>query len=178
MKNLQQHLATIWQNAKANLTDLIIAHGSESKHVNQHCIKVKDDDFKYNLDNGRYLDEITPTILIDNDGHQYNHDVLTSSQFFEVIDHLVEKYKLYDDEETTQDKIIIVLNGGIVQSTHHNVEGLIVSVLDYDTEGVTEEDGVRNISFPNQKPEQAYLYQGSINEYAPETVKHISAQLQ
>ncbi len=81
------------------------------------------------------------------------------------------------DGNTDEDEIIIVMDGGVIQSTHHNVKNLNVKVLDYKIDGLDVEQDVNEISFPNQKAEQAYQYQGSINEYQPDVVRHVSAQL-
>jgi hypothetical protein len=43
----------------------------------------------FNLDGGRYLDEITPTQLVDNSGYTYQFHVLTTEQLCEVLDALI-----------------------------------------------------------------------------------------
>ena len=43
----------------------------------------------FNLDGGRYLDEITPNELVDNRGYSYQFSVLNTEQLCEVLDALM-----------------------------------------------------------------------------------------
>jgi len=76
--------------ATCALSQLIEKHGQQSEFSNTKALKITDSKFNYNLDGGRWLYEITNRVLIDNEGHQYFHNVLSNEQLFELIDHLIE----------------------------------------------------------------------------------------
>lgn len=72
---------------------LIFEKGSASKHMTYTpCLKIINDNFKFNLGGGRYLVEISHADLIDDYGYTYNYDVLDYEQFFSLIDYLIEEY--------------------------------------------------------------------------------------
>ena len=63
----------------------ILSKGVESEHRSEKVLKVKDDQM-FNLEGGRYLVEITPTELIDNNGYSYDHSSLELEQLCEAVD--------------------------------------------------------------------------------------------
>ena len=73
---------------------LIETKGEESKSYSNKCLKIKQDEFMYNLEGGRYLTEVHKDYLVDNNGYQYNYSVLDTEQLMQVFDHL---YKEYND---------------------------------------------------------------------------------
>jgi len=56
-------------------------------------LTIKDDNVKFNMDNGRYIVFASPEKLIDNHGHEYDLEVLPHNELFQVIDHLIETCK-------------------------------------------------------------------------------------
>ena len=61
--------------------------GVKSKHSDGFVMKLKEEQM-FNLDGGRWAIEIGETILIDNNGYQYNHSVLTLEQLCEIVDNI------------------------------------------------------------------------------------------
>lgn len=64
---------------------LIEKKGKESEHQNCMVLKVKDGQ-EFNLEGGRYLQEITRDRLIDNCGYEYHHSALSLEQLCEIVD--------------------------------------------------------------------------------------------
>lgn len=91
MGNLMNQLLKVRNKASLTLNDLIVRHHTQSEFSNTEVIKITDEDFNYNLDDGRWLKEISQSNLIDNEGHTCDHDCITHEQLFELIDHLAEK---------------------------------------------------------------------------------------
>lgn len=86
-------LLDIKSKVQIELAKLIARYGVESKFMQAKCLRIEDKNFQYNLENVRYLVEITDNELICNTGLHYHFSVLDCDKFFEVIDHLVEKHK-------------------------------------------------------------------------------------
>ena len=56
---------------------------------NSIIIPVRKEELRFNLDNGRWLEEIG-SIIIDNTGHQYSLSFLDDEQLFRIVDYIVE----------------------------------------------------------------------------------------
>lgn len=100
MKNFSEKLDNLYKEANEKLVKLIDKKGVESKHYSDKCLKIKKDDFMFNIEGGRYLTEIkkehprsNEVELIDNGGYSYHVSVMESEDFFAVVDHLIESYK-------------------------------------------------------------------------------------
>ena len=59
----------------------------KSKHMNSPCIQVPDS-LAFNLDGGRWLDEIIEEGLIDNSGYHYSFSVLKAEELCELADNI------------------------------------------------------------------------------------------
>lgn len=78
------------------LRTLIETFGQESKNYNSPSISIEDsvggEDFQYNLEGGRWLDEIIilhgELSLIDNQGYQYSPSVLGVEKLMKLTDYL------------------------------------------------------------------------------------------
>jgi hypothetical protein len=95
MKQFSEKLNAVIIEAIAELQNLIYEKGIESKHSNTKVLKIKDDDFMFNLEGGRYLTEISEGALIDNQGYVYGHDVLPTIDLISLIDHLIKHSKTF-----------------------------------------------------------------------------------
>jgi hypothetical protein len=73
--------------SRIRISALIMERGVESKHSSEKVLKIKDDQ-QFNLEGGRYAVEITPTLLIDNEGYQYSHDSLRIEEICEIVDNI------------------------------------------------------------------------------------------
>jgi hypothetical protein len=75
-------------NIETQLRNLAGESETISNHTIDPCIKV-DEDFMFNLENGRYLTEITPRGLIDNEGYQYTFSIIDTEQLCQLADELL-----------------------------------------------------------------------------------------
>lgn len=80
------------EDAITKMRILINAKGEDSEHTDDKCLKVTDDDLMFNLENGRYLNEVTEYNLIDNRGYSYNFYVLETEKLMEITDYFIKKY--------------------------------------------------------------------------------------
>ena len=94
-----QKLSDLYAEARAKLAKRIDKNGLKSKHSSDKSLKIQDDNLMYNLSGGRFLTEIkkvskfTDQIeLVDNEGYSYNCSVMDTTEFFEVVDHLLTIY--------------------------------------------------------------------------------------
>jgi hypothetical protein len=94
MGQLSEKLNAVIVEAIAELHNLIDNKGVGSEHSsNDKVLKIKDDDFMFNLDGGRYLTEISKGTLIDNQGYVYGHHVLLITDLVSLIEYLIERSK-------------------------------------------------------------------------------------
>ena len=59
----------------------------KSKHMGIPCIQVPDE-LAFNLDGGRWLDELVNDAILDNQGYSYCYGVLNAQQLCELADKL------------------------------------------------------------------------------------------
>jgi hypothetical protein len=86
MKNtFRRKYLNLKQEVVSEITSLIRQQGEDSKHRNERILKVNEAQ-QFNLDGGRYLEEVASTELIDNQGYAYHFDVLTLDQLCEIVD--------------------------------------------------------------------------------------------
>ncbi len=78
---------TLERQVVARIMSLVIKKGKESKHSTERCLKVKQDQ-QFNLDGGRWLEEISADKLIDNYGYTYSYSVLTLDQLCQIADNI------------------------------------------------------------------------------------------
>lgn len=83
----QNKVKKVEQEAHARLRYLVNKRGKESVHSNELCLKVKDEQM-FNLDDGRWLVEITADRLIDNSGYRYSLDNISLEQLCEILDNV------------------------------------------------------------------------------------------
>lgn len=79
-------------------------------------------------------------------------------------------------DEKVKPEIIIKLDGGIVQSVISNIEEMKVNIIDFDTQDADLSE-ISEIQWPNEKPKEAYIYSGNVDEYNPELIEHLKPQL-
>jgi len=92
MIKFENKLDDLIAQAKAKLLILIEAYGNESDSADKNVIIVTNADFMFNLDNGKYLIELSEDELIDNEGYCYSHSVLEITKYLTLIDYLIEKH--------------------------------------------------------------------------------------
>lgn len=87
MESLQEKLQSLNREISLRIHDLIDEKGTESEHVIGPTLKIPER-FQYNTEDGRggFFIEINANILIDNNGHHYAHDHLTTMQLCEIVD--------------------------------------------------------------------------------------------
>lgn len=86
-------LSNILDEAKAKLSDLVRLHGEESKFKNCKVIKIDSYLDRTELENGRYLSEVSQNELIDDYGYEYSANVLEVTQFLSLVDYFVKKFE-------------------------------------------------------------------------------------
>lgn len=69
-------------------------------------------------------------------------------------------------------KVIIIIEGGIVKNVLTNDKELEVSVIDYDTDGIPDNELV-NIPCIHNGTDQVYVYKGVETTYWPERVQQL-----
>lgn len=77
---------------KGKLIDLIEKHKIEQNYSSSYCLPIKNENFMFNLEGGRYVVEVTSSQLINNQGYIYDHSQLEIEQYIKLIDHLIEQY--------------------------------------------------------------------------------------
>ena len=86
-KNKTQQLDDFISVVRFSLIKKAMNSKQESKHTSKPCLQVHEE-LAFNLDGGRYLDEVVEEGLIDNSGYHYSFSVLTAEQLCELADHL------------------------------------------------------------------------------------------
>lgn len=80
MKTFTQKLDELIKSAYLEIANSLVLIGEESRHSNQIIILVQREDLQFNLDNGRWIEEIG-SIIIDNEGYQYIYHHLMKSSY-------------------------------------------------------------------------------------------------
>lgn len=123
MEKLTKKLETLNQEIVQQIIELIEMKGVKSKHTSDIVLSIQDEEKMYNLDGGRYLVELNSKVLIDNQGYQYNLEVLEIDKLCEVVDSIAEQpskfrvgtmdshgngelYKYFEDEEKAYEYFI------------------------------------------------------------------------
>lgn len=88
MKSFVSKLDELFTEASNYIANKVCSIGKESKHINEKSIKIRTEEFNYNLDGDRYLDEITSDILLDNEGYHYDYGVLSLDQLCHLADYI------------------------------------------------------------------------------------------
>lgn len=89
MKTFTQKLENLRETAYLTIGNHLTLLGEESRHSNSIIIPIRKEELRFNLDNGRWLEEIG-NIIIDNTGHQYSLSVLDDERLFRVVDYIVD----------------------------------------------------------------------------------------
>lgn len=91
MKKLTNKLETLNQEIVQQIIELIRIKGVKSKHSSDIVLSIQDEEQMHNLEGGRYLVELNSKVLIDNQGYQYNLEVLEIDKLCEVVDSIAEQ---------------------------------------------------------------------------------------
>jgi hypothetical protein len=86
MKTLTEKYEALKLAVRLRITCKILDKGEESRHRSDTVLKIRKDEYQFNLEGNRYLTEITPTELIDNEGYAYNHSTLPIEKICEAVD--------------------------------------------------------------------------------------------
>ncbi len=86
MKTLKEKYDALQLAIRIRIASKIINKGVDSTFHPDKVLAVKDDKFKFRLDGGKCLVELTANELIDEEGYQYTHSCLTIEQLCEVVD--------------------------------------------------------------------------------------------
>ncbi len=87
-KSYTQQASEFEQRIIDKIKKKVLRSKIESKHISGKAIIVSDE-CSFNLDGGRWLEEVTENGLIDNSGYHYNFEVLERSQLFELADEIL-----------------------------------------------------------------------------------------
>jgi hypothetical protein len=82
-EQLQEFTERVEQSISKNVAE----KGTTSEFMSKMAIKV-DGEYCYNLDGNRWLVEVTQNELIDNQGYQYQFNVLDLDDLCSIADHL------------------------------------------------------------------------------------------
>ncbi len=82
-----EKLNNLYEEIRLSIIKNVADKGVESTNYNKIIVKVPDD-LAFNLDNGRYVEEVGQHDLIDNQGYIYNFGVLDYEQLTELADWL------------------------------------------------------------------------------------------
>ncbi|MBT2621248.1 hypothetical protein [Chryseobacterium sp. ISL-6] len=93
MKTFTQKLEELIESAHLIIANSLVLIGEESRHSNQIIIPIRKEELQFNLDNGRWLEEIG-SVVIDNKGYQYSLSFLDDEQVFSITDHIMELGKI------------------------------------------------------------------------------------
>jgi hypothetical protein len=93
METFEKQLNDLQDKAINVVRDIIKSKGVSSKHNNEKCLRISNPEYMRNLDGHRYLMEINSDSLVDNEGYNYNYNVLSIEDLLSVIDYLIIKYK-------------------------------------------------------------------------------------
>ncbi len=89
MKTFTQKLEELIESAYLAIANSLVLIGEGSRHSNQIIIPVQREDFQFNLDNGRWIEEIG-SVIIDNEGYQYDLSSLDEKQLCSIVDYIIE----------------------------------------------------------------------------------------
>jgi hypothetical protein len=92
MKTYIRKLEELREKAYLTIGNCLTVIGKESRHSNQIIIPIRNEELQFNLDNGRWLEEIG-SIVIDNEGHQYSLSILNDEQLCRITDYVIELAK-------------------------------------------------------------------------------------
>ena len=92
MKTFTQKLENLRESAYLTIVNHLTLIGEESCHSHQIIIPVRTANLQFNLNNGRWLEEIG-SVIIDNEGYQYGLSVLDDEQLCSITDHIIELAK-------------------------------------------------------------------------------------
>jgi len=123
MEKLTEKLEELNQAIVQRIIDLIATKGLKSEHTGDFVLIIQDEEQMHNIEGGRWLIEITPTGLIDNEGYSYGHDSISIENLCLAIDSIAEQpsqfrvgtldshgngelYKYFDDEKEAYEHFI------------------------------------------------------------------------
>jgi hypothetical protein len=96
METFTERLKNLNKAAMNIIQILIHSKGVESKHMNEMCLEIKNDELSFNLDGPGYLDELHYNKIVDTEGHHYFYSVLTTDQICELVDYFMGNREDYD----------------------------------------------------------------------------------
>jgi len=92
MKTFTERYKILLNEINRILIDLIEKQKIESNHTTDYCLRIIDEEKMYNVLGGRYIVEVTASVIIDNEGYQYNQSVIDVEEYLDLIDYLIERY--------------------------------------------------------------------------------------
>jgi len=92
MKTFTQKLESLRETAYLTIGNHLTLIGEESRYSNQIIIPIRKPELQFNLENGRWLEEIG-SIIIDNCGYQYSLFILNDEQLCSITDYIIELAK-------------------------------------------------------------------------------------
>lgn len=106
--NLTKKLIELRATCISVIRQLVNYYGIDSELQGDKCLRILDDDFKYNLRNNidgrRYLTEVTETALFDNRGYSHFPDVLGTEKLCDLTMYLVNAWDRKNIIEFSEDK--------------------------------------------------------------------------
>ena len=138
MEKLTEKLEELNQAIVQRIIDLMETKGVKSAHRSEIVLSIQDDEQMHNLEGSRWLTEITPTELIDNNGYSYGHDSISTENLCSVIDSIAEQsmdfrvgtldshgngelYKYFSNKEDAYEHFIEV-RAKIIDGEHESAE--------------------------------------------------------
>lgn len=106
MKTFVEQLDILWEKAQTLIINKV--------RQNSDLIKVSNEELNFNLDDGRWLDSLTPMNIVDNSGYEYGYGVLSHEQITELAD-WVNTLEQSKSEPTVKDLDKII---GIIEEYH------------------------------------------------------------
>jgi len=90
--NLAKKLIDLRAACVSVIGQLVSYYGIDSEFQSDKCLKILDDSYKYNLDSDRFAVEVTENVLLDNDGHHYDHTVIGTEKLCDLTMYLVKTW--------------------------------------------------------------------------------------
>jgi len=92
MKTFETQLGELYEKACIRIHKKIKKSPIISNHIGHEQVIIVDDDRAFNLEGGRWLEEVSETELIDNYGYTYNYSVLDYDDLMNLADYINENY--------------------------------------------------------------------------------------
>lgn len=87
-----EQLEKLLLKASLQIDELVTNKGTESTRICFDTLKIKDDEFNFNSEDGRWFVEVTNDALVDNRGQIYSFSTLPTEEFLQLVDYLIQEY--------------------------------------------------------------------------------------